>query len=206
MPSPNKLVYINCPFDREYKPFFEAIVFTINACGYLPQCALESPKSVDRLAKMIDLIDLCSFSIHDLSRTELDSNMLPRFNMAFELGMAYGRKYRKGRKSGPELLVMDRDLHRFKLCLSDFKGCDVVSHSGNPLEIVALVRNWLSAYEKLPLNGPVHMKDWFTRFQCDLPDMCGRAGLNRDELVFKDLVYCSGYWLDTYVPLRALTF
>lgn len=34
-------VFINCPFDNEYQPIFEAVVFTVVACGFTPRCALE---------------------------------------------------------------------------------------------------------------------------------------------------------------------
>ncbi len=34
-------VFINCPFDNEYWPTFEAVVFTVVACGFTPRCALE---------------------------------------------------------------------------------------------------------------------------------------------------------------------
>jgi len=34
-------VFVNCPFDTQYKPLFEAIVFTVFACGFQPRCALE---------------------------------------------------------------------------------------------------------------------------------------------------------------------
>jgi hypothetical protein len=34
-------VFINCPFDKEYKSILEALTFTISDCGYIPRCALE---------------------------------------------------------------------------------------------------------------------------------------------------------------------
>jgi hypothetical protein len=36
-----KPVFINCPFDGDYLPFFHAIVFTVLRCGFKPRCALE---------------------------------------------------------------------------------------------------------------------------------------------------------------------
>src|SRR5258708_6812462 len=96
MRSPNRLVFINCPFDSDYSPLLEAIGFAITACGYTPRCALEIIDSgYNRLTKIIDLIDVCDFSLHDISRTELNPNGLPRFNMPFELGLTLGRKHSK---------------------------------------------------------------------------------------------------------------
>jgi hypothetical protein len=34
-------VFINCPFDAEYAPIFEAIVFAVNDAGFRPKCARE---------------------------------------------------------------------------------------------------------------------------------------------------------------------
>lgn len=34
-------VFINCPFDAEYRPLFEALVFAVHDCGYIARCALE---------------------------------------------------------------------------------------------------------------------------------------------------------------------
>ena len=81
-------VFINCPFDDAYAPIFEAIVFAVHDAGFRPKCARERLDSSEvRLQKILSLISESRFSIHDLSRTELDdSNQLPRFNMPFELG------------------------------------------------------------------------------------------------------------------------
>jgi len=37
----NKGVFINCPFDAQYKPLFDGIVFAVLDCGLWPRCALE---------------------------------------------------------------------------------------------------------------------------------------------------------------------
>jgi len=78
-------VFINCPFDRQYYPLFEALVFTVLACGLHPRCALEELDSgTVRLEKIQKIIRSCRFAIHDLSRVELSGpRSLPRFNMPF---------------------------------------------------------------------------------------------------------------------------
>jgi hypothetical protein len=200
METPNKFVFINCPFNNGYRPFFEAIAFTISACGYIPRCALEyQDTGYARLTKIIHLIDTCDFSLHDISHTELDEKFrLPRFNMPFELGLAFGRKH--SRRKPPKLLVMDRELHRYEVFLSDLKGCDLASHDGDPREAVTQVRNWLSSHHGPGLNGPKHMQGWFTRFQTDLPAICDESGWDRDRITFNDLVPAMIRWLNNYVP------
>lgn len=41
--SPSASVFINCPFDEQYQPIFEAIVFCVSACGFAPRCSKELP-------------------------------------------------------------------------------------------------------------------------------------------------------------------
>src|SRR5437764_14485288 len=39
--APSASVFINCPFDKQYQPIFDAIVFCVVACGFEPRCTLE---------------------------------------------------------------------------------------------------------------------------------------------------------------------
>jgi hypothetical protein len=41
LPRRRTSVFINCPFDGAYLPFFHAIVFTVTRCAFKPRCALE---------------------------------------------------------------------------------------------------------------------------------------------------------------------
>jgi len=76
----NRNVFINCPFDKDFAPCFEALVFTITACGYVARCALEDRDGAKiRFVKLAKLISECRYTIHDLSRVELNINDLPRF-------------------------------------------------------------------------------------------------------------------------------
>ena len=90
-------VFINCPFDERYRPLFEALVFAVLVSGYKARCALEDSDGANiRFDKPRRLIAASPRSIHDLSRTEIGGNELPRFNMPFELGLAMGAKYFSG--------------------------------------------------------------------------------------------------------------
>jgi hypothetical protein len=94
-PDFDRNVFINCPFDPVFAPMFEAIVFCIHALGFQARCALERLDSSQvRIQKIIQLIRMSRYSIHDLSRTELDDiHGLPRFNMPLELGIDLGCKH-----------------------------------------------------------------------------------------------------------------
>src|SRR5690349_7037133 len=90
----NGAVFINCPFDDDYTPLLKAIIFSVNRCGFLPVTALSEDNGLEnRLLKIQSCIKACRYGIHDISRTELNENGLPRFNMPFELGIFFGAKY-----------------------------------------------------------------------------------------------------------------
>jgi hypothetical protein len=94
LPRTARPVFINCPFDNDYRPLFRAMIFTILRCGFKPRCALEViDGAATRISKIEKLIEQCPLGIHDISRTELDvKSGLPRFNMPLELGLFLGAK------------------------------------------------------------------------------------------------------------------
>src|SRR5712691_1199087 len=93
--SPSASVFINCPFDRQYQPLFDATVFCVVECGFVPRCTLEFTDAGEvRIENIYRLVDQCDHSIHDISRTEVEGQpyKLPRFNMPLELGIFLGAK------------------------------------------------------------------------------------------------------------------
>ena len=93
--DPSKAVFINCPFDAAYLPLFDAILFSIVCCGFMPRSALESGTLAEpRLARVASALFSCRYSIHDLSRSTGEGiENLARFNMPLELGMAMARRF-----------------------------------------------------------------------------------------------------------------
>ena len=110
----NLNVFINCPFDEEYNKMFEASIFTIRDCGFMPRCALESEDSGEpRINRIYKIIEDCRYGIHDISRTKL-SNDLPRFNMPFECGIDFGLKLSKPRKyRHKKCLILEKERYRY---------------------------------------------------------------------------------------------
>jgi len=39
---PANAVFLNVPFDAAYRPLFEALVFCVTDCAFVPRCALET--------------------------------------------------------------------------------------------------------------------------------------------------------------------
>jgi len=89
---------------------------------------LELPTGA-RLDRILALIQSCRYSIHDLSRIQIDRNppATPRFNMPFELGLAVAYQ-RSGHNH--EWMVFEQVNRRIMKSLSDLNGNDVYIHAG----------------------------------------------------------------------------
>ncbi|MBV8545736.1 MAG: hypothetical protein JO093_19460 [Acidobacteria bacterium] len=197
-------VFINCPFDDEYTPIFEAIVFTIQACGFRPICARSRLNSSDvRLQKIVDLIARCRYSIHDLSRTELDRvSTLPRFNMPLELGIDIGCRVFGADQSDKSFLIFDRDRFRFQTYVSDIAGQDIADHGNDPNMAIARARDWLRTEAKRThIPGAKAMQSKYVDFRRALPALCERFELDISALTFDDLVFVVGAWLTPPTPV-----
>lgn len=141
-------VFVNCPFDPEYKPLFNAIVFTIHDAGFIARCSLEVIDSGhNRLKNIISIIRECKYGLHDISRTEMGAEVnLPRFNMPFECGLFWGcLEYGEKKHKSKRLLVLDSEPYRYRASLSDIAGQDIQFHNNNPRLAVERVRSWLNA-------------------------------------------------------------
>jgi hypothetical protein len=88
--KPRDKVFLNLPYDPKFANLFLAYICAIHAFGMDPRVTLEIPGGVRRLDRIFELIQSCEFSVHDLSRVQLDraKPRTPRFNMPFELGLA----------------------------------------------------------------------------------------------------------------------
>jgi hypothetical protein len=193
-----KNVFINCPFDAEYTPIFEAIVFIIQACGFRPMCARSRLNSGEvRLQKIVEIIGDCRYSIHDLSRTELDrSTALPRFNMPLELGIDLGcRAFGNGHEQ-KSFLIFDRDRFRFQTYISDIAGQDIANHEDDPNRAIGRVRDWLRTEAGLTaLPGAKAMQLKYANFRKALPSICEDFDLDIFALTFADFLFVVGVWL-----------
>jgi|ERR1051325_4755588 hypothetical protein len=190
-------VFINCPFDPEYAPIFEAIVFAVNDLGFRPTCARERLDSSEvRLQKILSLIASSRYSIHDLSRTSLDhTNALPRFNMPLELGIDLGCKAYHSECSDKSLLIFDSEQYRFQKFVSDIGGQDIHQHSNDPKTAVIRVRNWLRTESGRSIRGGATVYARYEAFRDALPRICSKLHLDVADLTFADFSYTIGFWL-----------
>jgi hypothetical protein len=114
-PFPDSVI-INCPFDKTYLPLLYSIIFTVYRCGFLPKSALgENNALTNRIDKIVSLIRDCRYGIHDLTRTEINDNNLPRFNMPFEYGIFYGAcKLGDKTQRNKVVLVLEREKYSYQ--------------------------------------------------------------------------------------------
>jgi hypothetical protein len=118
-------VFLNIPYDSRFENLLLAYLAGISALGFAPRATLEIPSSQRRLERIVSLIASSQYSVHDLSRVELDRTAprTPRFNMPFELGLTVGIGNPKH-----AWIVCETRRHRIKKSLSDLDGTDVYIH------------------------------------------------------------------------------
>jgi hypothetical protein len=123
-------VFLNIPYDSQFENLFLAYIAAISAFGFIPRATLEIPFGRRRLDRILDLIEDCRYSVHDLSRVELDRSppSTPRFNMPFELGLTVGLD--RARQQGRPWAVSESRERRIQKSLSDLNGTDVYIHDG----------------------------------------------------------------------------
>lgn len=199
-------VFINCPFDSAYAEIFEAVVFTVIVCGFRPLCArIKLDSSEFRLNKIIDLIAASKYSIHDLSRVELDEvSLLPRFNMPLELGLDLGCKRFSPARKAKSLLIFDSQSYRFQKYISDLGGQDVANHGNDPTLAIASIRNWLHAESGQRLPGPSALNVRYEKFKSDLPEVCVKLDVQQAEMTFVDFCQAVAAWLEDEKRLSAI--
>ncbi|MEM1105099.1 MAG: hypothetical protein AAGH87_01820 [Pseudomonadota bacterium] len=187
-------VFFNCPFDQEYAPLFEAITFTLVACGYNPRSAREnSDTSKNRLEFITELVKQCRLGVHDLSREKpRKSNQYSRFNLPFELGMHLARKAYAGPSTTERmrLFVLEGKPKELQKALSDINGLDPKCHQNQPYKAIGLVRNFLHGDTEIsPTPGAQFIRRAWDRFDVYLSEeFCPKAGLAREEILYQEFV------------------
>jgi hypothetical protein len=195
-----RTVFINCPFDDDYRPLFESIIFTVIALGFRPLCALDRDNAAqERLSKILGMIAECEFGIHDLSFMRLDQKTgLPRFNMPFELGLFLGSKSHDKKHGRKSCLILDKEQYRYRNSLSDLSGRDIKAHRGKPGRVVRAVRDWLVTEADLSSSpGATFVVRQYRGFRQALLRLCSKTRREIEDLTFRDYCDVAEKWLET---------
>src|SRR5215211_3176873 len=132
-------VFINCPFDEQYKSLLRPILFTLLYAGLVPRLASEKSDSLEqRIEKILRLIKECKYSIHDLSRLKSEkAKEFSRLNMPFELGLDYGcRCMAKNHLRTKRGLIFEKKRYEIQKALSDLNGVDIKCHNNKPMHTI----------------------------------------------------------------------
>jgi len=116
-------VFLNLPFEKKYEPIFVGLIVGLVTVGLIPRSVVELHENGDgRMARLFQLMEECSISIHDLSY----SGMEFRYNMPFELGIAYALSVSRPNSI---LLVFEAKKRDLLKILTDLRGFDSKVHN-----------------------------------------------------------------------------
>ena len=195
-----KNVFVNCPFDDDYRQLLIGIVFTILYFGYKPRLSLERADSGEtRIDKILSLIKESKFGIHDLSRivsSDIDEHY--RMNMPFELGIDYGcQKLKGGEWSRKRILVLEKERYRFQRAISDLSGSDIKNHDDDVTKVICAVRNWFVTEELRRGDSGSKVWDKFNEFQAYLYDEVVENDGHKsiDDVEIPEIIHHMENWL-----------
>jgi hypothetical protein len=199
-------VFLNCPFDEEYRALLRPLIFTIVYLGFAPRIGLETLDSGSpRIDKIIRLIRESKFAIHDLSRCQAKKpGEYYRLNMPLELGIDAGcRRFGRGRHKSKRCLILETKAFRYQAAISDLAGSDIVVHKDRPTELVRGVRNWLDSQVNRALPSPTKVYDAYSEsMEYNFEDLKRRgfSKRDRDRLPIPELMDCMQEWIRSTQP------
>lgn len=185
-PVTEDAVFLNIPYDKNFERPYLAYIVGLVELGLEPRVTLGVPGGDRRLDRILELIQSCRYSIHDLSRVEVARRTprIPRFNMPFELGLTV-----TWAKLNPTLqtwFVCETERYRVDRSLSDLGGTDRIFMTGpsqvscgNCATRLFAVRvlappslKWYIATERWPVEN---------KKSCPMPEPipCSRRGSSR---------------------------
>lgn len=172
----DKNVFINCPFDEDYKPLLKVLIYVIIKFGFIPRLAVERSDSAEvRLNKIKEILEECKFSIHDLSVAKAQKKgEYYRLNMPFELGLDFGCKayHHNEIYRNKKFLILEKEKYSTQKALSDMAGADCKCHKGDSEQLVNEIRTWFSenGIDNLPSSSHVwdDYNTFFTNLYFDL--------------------------------------
>jgi hypothetical protein len=167
-------VFLNLPYDPKFENLFLSYICAVQAFGMEPKVTLEVPGGARRLDRIFGLIQSCEYSVHDLSRVQLDraKPRTPRFNMPFELGLAVAWEMMgSGRQTW---FVMEAVNYRLTKSLSDLNGTDPYVHGGTVEGVFREMGNALVRKRRQP--GVLEMWKIYREVRGKIPVILKRCG------------------------------
>ena len=200
-PDFDRNVFVNCPFDEDFRQLLLGVVFTLLYFGYKPRLSLERADSAEnRIDKITGLIKESKFGIHDLSRlVSTDKGEVYRMNMPFELGIDYGcKKFKGGKWKSKKILILEKERYRFQQAISDLSGCDIKRHNNEVYMVICSVRDWFITEELGKGYSGNMVWDRFNDFQAYLYDeVVEKAGhKSTDDVQVTEIMHHMNEWFE----------
>ena len=185
--KPPASVFLNIPYDAPFENLCLAYISGISAFGLVPRATLEIRGGARRLDRIFELIKNCQYSLHHLSRVELDTRRppTPRFNMPFELGLSVA--WERISKKKHAWFVCEAKNRRLAKSLSDLDGTDPYVHHGN---VTGVYRELCNAFVRTHRQPTIQqMRRIYEDIVRNLPVILKEAGSNSiyNARVFKDI-------------------
>jgi hypothetical protein len=171
-PDPRS-VFLNVPYDAGYEPILLALLAALLALGRKPRATLEvEDRGEARPRRILQVLESTAVSFHDLSRAAGPA----RFNMPFELGLAFSFAVRTRRH---RLYVLEAERGRLEETLSDLKGTEAYVHQGRPELAASCVLDVLGSARRDPSPREVRL----------LADALGRVAAELKKAYGRDTVF-----------------
>ncbi len=204
----SKNVFINCPFDADYRQLLIGIIFTVKYFDYIPRLSLEREDSGEsRIGKILRIIEESKFGIHDLSRiVSKKKGEHYRMNMPFELGIDYGcQKLKGGRWEGKKILVLEKEKYRFQKAISDLSGSDIKNHDDEVSKVVCAVRDWFVTEELQTGHSGERVWNDYNDFQAYLYDEAVEKNGHKssDDVPITEIIHYMSNWFNSKVTCCA---
>jgi hypothetical protein len=192
MPGPpvqQNAVFLNIPYDARFSRLYLAYIVGLTELGLEPRATLGIPGGERRLNRILALIQSCRYSIHDLSRIEIDRNPppTPRFNMPCELGMTI--TWQQLNPARHTWFVFESRNRRLQKSLSDLDGTDANIHDAT---VEGVMRELCNAFVRRgPQPGVPQMLRTYRRVRGQVDEVMRVAGATSlfEARVFKDLCF-----------------
>jgi hypothetical protein len=179
----NKTVFINCPFDDDYKVILNYIIFTILYLKFDVNIASNQLGSEhNRLEKIQVMIEDSALSIHDISRLKaMKKGEFYRLNMPLELGMDMGAKRYTRKHKDKKFLIFESIKHSAHIAASDLSGLDPKAHENVPAKAMEIVRDWLENLHNLRADGAEKIEGEYLLFIEDFYQNRRARGFNEEQ-------------------------
>lgn len=145
--SAPETAFINIAYAPESEPRLLAYIASLSIFGFIPTAAISETGNPNRLQRIVDHINSCSVSLHDLT-LDADAVRPPHYNLPFELGLAVAAHRDRGI---PYVLVAQAPT-LLDQTLSDLKGEDPLVHDGSPLGVFRAMTNAFAQHGAQPAD------------------------------------------------------